>query len=433
MKETSGPVRTFPVAEAIRREFAAARSGKLPDFTDTERTFRHLSDARLRGTRRLFRLMGQPLLTRFMGSAGVAAVELGLPGARWMVENTVYKQFVGGANLSEAKRVIHQLAQRGVDSILDFGAEGKTSTAGMNAAQAESLRATDFASDVPAVIGSVVKLTSLFPYQTLATYNDREINFDAPGDPELKRGLERLNAVCKLGRERGCEVYLDAEESWIQHAIDRIAEHMMERYNRERVVVLTTCQLYRHDRLAYLNALHLRSRQRNFLLGVKLVRGAYMVKENKRARERDYPTPIQASLEATHRDYDAAVAFCIENRDTIVSCIASHNEASMTRAVALMNDADIPANHPNIRFSQLLGMSDNLTFNLAEGGYNVSKYMVYGPVREVLPYLVRRAQENTSVTGETGRELKLIDQELRRRSGAASSVVLPHHTPDGDK
>jgi proline dehydrogenase len=433
MKNTSGPVRTFPLAEAVRREFAARQRGELPDFSDTERTFRHVSDRQLRGTRRLFRLMGQSWLTRFMGSVGVQAVNWHLPGARWMVENTVYRQFVGGGSLSEAKATIHRLAERGVDSILDYGAEGKTDAAGMNAAQAESLRATEFAGEVPAVIGSVVKLTSLFPYEVLARFNDRPIDFADLRDPDLKRGMDRLNAICSLGRERRCEVYLDAEESWIQDSIDRIAEHMMERYNREEAVVLTTCQLYRHDRLSYLKALHLRARQRGFRLGVKLVRGAYMVKENKRAKENGYPSPIQPDLEATHRDFDAAVAYCIEQRQSITCCIASHNENSLTMALQDMQRLNIPTNHPAIRFSQLLGMSDNLTFNLAEGGYNVSKYMVYGPVREVLPYLVRRAQENTSVTGEAGRELNLLDREIARRSGAAPAVVLPHHTPDGDK
>jgi proline dehydrogenase len=433
MKNTSGPVKTFPLAEAVRRDFAAASEQAIPNFMDTERTFRHVSNRRLRATRWLFRLMGQPWLTSLMGSVGLRAVELGLPGAAWMVRQTVYQHFVGGANLSAAKGVIYRLAERGVDSILDYGAEGKHDAAGMNAAQEESIRATEFAAEVPAVIGSVVKLTSLFPFAVLARYNDSELAVHEIEDADYQTGLQRLDAICSLGRERGCEVYLDAEESWIQNSIDRIAEYLMEKYNHERVMVLTTCQFYRHDRLDYLKALHLRSRKKSYLLGLKLVRGAYMVKENKRAREQGYATPIQPSIEATHRDFNAAVDFCLDNRQTLVACIASHNAESLQLALRRMKRENIPVNHPHIRFSQLLGMSDNLTFNLAEGGYNVSKYMVYGPVREVLPYLLRRAQENTSVTGEAGRELQLLNQEINRRSRSASTVVLAHHRPDGNE
>lgn len=419
MKNTGGPVKAFPLAERARKAHVEATTASLPDFSDTALTFSHLSDARLRGTRRLFRLMGRPWLTRIMGSIGARLANWGVPGVTWMVKNTIYKQFVGGTTLEEAKSVVDILGSRGVDSILDFGAEGKATPAGMNAATEESLHATAFAAENAAVIGSVVKLTSLMPFATLERYNDRVINFDNLQDEDLRAGLERLDKICALGRERGCEVYLDAEESWIQSAIDQIAEHMMARYNRERHIVFTTCQLYRHDRLAYLRALHQRSRQNGYLLALKLVRGAYMVKEGKRAAAAGLPTPIQPDLETTHRDYDAAVAYCLEHREEIACCVATHNERSILRLLTAMQARGVVRNHPNVRFSQLLGMSGNLTFNLAEGGYNVSKYMVYGPVREVLPYLVRRAQENTSVTGETGRELRLLDEEVRRRASLA--------------
>lgn len=414
MKTSSGPVKAFPAAEQAREAYVAA-TRPLPDFSDTELTFSHLSDRRLRGKRRLFRLMGQAWLTRVMGSVGVRFADWGVPGVTWMVKNTVYKQFVGGTTLEEAQEVIDILARRGVSSILDFGAEGKATAEGMEEAAQESLRATEFASRTKAVIGSVVKLTSLFAHELLEKYNDQTIDFDQVTDPALRRGLDRLERVCSIGREHGCEIYIDAEESWIQHAIDQITEHMMGRHNRERHIVFTTCQLYRHDRLHYLKAAHLRSRQNGFKFALKLVRGAYMVKEGKRAATMGYASPIQPSLEATHHDFNAAVAYCLDHRDEIAFCVATHNEESVVRTITAMQERQIPRDHPNVRFSQLLGMSGNLTFNLAEGGYNVSKYMVYGPVKEVLPYLVRRAQENTSVTGETGRELRLLDEEVSRR------------------
>ncbi len=415
MKDTGGPQRQFPLAEKALEDWKEAKAGNLPDFSDTALTFSHLSDARLRGTQRLFRLMGIPWLTRLMGSLGKEAVYYHLPGAEWMVKNTVYKQFVGGTTLEEAQDPIAILAERGVDSILDYGVEGKETPAGMEAALQECLRSAEFAAKTPAVIGIVVKLTSLMPFSVLEEYNDKVIDFEYLTNADLIDGVNRTDRICRLGRERGCEVYIDAEESWIQHSIDRIAELMMSRYNRERHVVFTTCQLYRHDRLAYLKAVHLRARQNGYLLALKNVRGAYMNKERKRAEEMGYLSPIQPTVEASHRDYDAASAYCLEHREEIASCLASHNEASVVKQITAMGLLEIPRDHPNLRFSQLLGMSGNLTFNLAEGGYNVSKYMVYGPVKEVLPYLVRRAQENTSVTGETGRELRMLQEEVDRR------------------
>ncbi len=415
MKQKGGPERHFPLAEQALGNYRQAKASQLPDFSDTALTFSHLSDARLGGTQRLFRLMGMPWLTRLMGSLGVKAVNYRLPGAEWMVKNTLYKQFVGGTTLQEARGSIATLAERGVDCILDYGVEGKETPAGMEAALQECLHSAKFAATTPAVIGIVVKLTSLMPFETLAAYNDQYIDLERIADDDLVEGIKRTDHICRVGRERGCEVYIDAEESWIQNSIDRIAELMMARYNRERHVVFTTCQLYRHDRLAYLKALHQRARQQGFLLALKNVRGAYMSKERRRAEEMGYPSPIQANIEATHRDYDAASAYCLEHREEIASCLASHNEASVVRQITAMGQLNIPHNHPNLRFSQLLGMSGNLTFNLAENGYNVSKYMVYGPVREVLPYLVRRAQENTSVTGESGRELRMLEEEVARR------------------
>lgn len=415
MKKGSGPVREFPLANQVRKDYIKERKAGLPDFSNTALTFRHLSDARLLGTRRLFRLMGNPLLTSLLGKLGVRAVDWSLPGAKWMVKNTVYKQFVGGTDFQDAQQAIAQLAGRGVDSILDYGAEGLHTPAGMDASMEEVLRATEFCAENSAAIGSVVKLSGLIRFNVLESYNDKVIDFDRISDDELTTGLKRLDRICKLAHDRGTEIYLDAEESWIQSTIDQIAEYMMARYNQEQHIVFTTCQLYRHDRLTYLRALHRRSREQGFKLGLKIVRGAYMVKENKRAQTFGLRTPIQSTLQDTHDDFNEAAAYCLEHHEDLACCVASHNEESVTRHITRMAEMGIAADHPNVRFSQLLGMSDNLTFNLAEAGYNVSKYMVYGPVHEVLPYLVRRAQENTSVTGEAGRELKMLDEEVARR------------------
>jgi len=414
MKELGGPVKKFPLAEAALQQF---QESSLPDFTDTERTFRHLSDSDLKRTSWLFTMMGKPWLTNLLATAGLPAVKYNLPGAKWAVKHTVFPQFVGGSGLKESLPVIEKLYERKVTSILDYGAEAKNSQADFDKFEEEVKAAIRFSANNTAAVAGVVKITGLINDDVLEKYNP-----DVPvmgGDlspyPKLAKTLDRLDNICRLASENGVQIYIDAEESWMQNTIDALAAAMMERYNRDRVTVLHTYQMYRHDRLEFLKACHERALEYGYLLGAKLVRGAYMVKENAKAKEQGYPTPIQPSLAATHRDYNASVAYCLDHPETIACCIGSHNEESVKLTCRLMGEKGIAPGNPKVQFAQLYGMSDNLTFNLAESGYNVSKYMVYGPVKEVLPYLVRRAQENTSVTGEMGRELRLIRTELERR------------------
>lgn len=415
MKKSGGPVKQFPLAESALSDFVKAENElPLPDFSNTEETFRHLSDKELLDGSRMFSLMGKDWLTNIMSSLGVSAVKWGLPGAAWSVKNTIYRQFVGGTSLVSALPKIERLHERGVTSLLDYGAEAKSSTEDYNSFMKEVLRGIDFSAEAPAAIAVVVKITALAPDEMLEKLNTGGFDYDTT-DGELQATLRRLEAICAQAEKKGVQVYIDAEESWMQNSIDTFADRMMAQYNREKVVVLNTFQLYRHDRLEFLKDSHAKAKKNGYKLGAKLVRGAYMVKENARAKEMGYPTPIQPSLQATHDDYDAAVAYCINNINSICACLGTHNEASTRLGTELLKEKKIPRNHPHIHFAQLLGMSGNLTFNLAAGGYNVSKYMVYGPVKEVLPYLVRRAQENTSVTGEMGRELKMLREERTRR------------------
>ena len=415
MKKSAGPVKSFPLAEQALRTAREVSAERRPDFDDTATTFAHLSDGELRRATILFRLMGKPWLTRLMGTVGAAAVRLRLPLARRLVRATIYRQFVGGRSLKKARRRIRRLAELGVDSILDYGAEAGQEEEQFRRTLRKVLASIDFAADNESAIGGVVKLSGTIPLALLERYNAASAA-EIFAAPELAAGLERVSEVCRRAAAAGTEVYLDAEESWIQGTIDRIAETMMARHNTgARPLVFTTCQMYRHDRLVYLRELIARAAAEGWRPGVKLVRGAYINKENARAEAGGYPTPIQPSAAATHADYDAAVRFLFARRDELAFCLATHNRASTELLTGLMDDHLVPRDHPGIRFSQLLGMSDNLTFNLAAGGFNVSKYMVYGPVTQVLPYLVRRAQENTSVTGEAGRELALLERELRRR------------------
>lgn len=416
MKKSGGPVKKFPLAEEIVKDYVEdQRNLPLPDFGDTEKTFAHLPTRHLVQSGRMFWLMGKSWLTKLMAAVGVPAVKLRLPGAAWAVQNTVYRQFVGGTSLVAALPAIENLYEQNVTSILDYGAEAKNCEEDYNYFMKETLRGIEFSAEAPAANAVVVKLTALAPNEMLNRLNDAPLDFDDETLAYLQAALKRLDAICARAEKRGIHVYIDAEESWHQDTIDQLADRMMARYNREEPIVHNTFQLYRHDRLEFLKDSHAKARREGYKLGAKLVRGAYMVKENDRAEEKGYPTPIQPSLEATHRDYNNALRYCVEHINEISTCVGTHNEASVRLMTELLRDHDIPRNHPNIRSAQLLGMSDNLTFNLAADGYNASKYMVYGPVAEVLPYLVRRAQENASVTGEMGRELRMIREEIKRR------------------
>ncbi|MEL6907962.1 MAG: proline dehydrogenase family protein, partial [Planctomycetota bacterium] len=252
-----------------------------------------------------------------------------------------------------------------------------------------------------------------------ASFSASRIDFSGDLEPELARVVDRLDAVCAAAAKANVQVNIDAEESWFQNTVDQLADEMMRRHNGAQPIVLNTFQLYRHDRLAFLRTSFERAEAGGYLLGAKLVRGAYMEKERDRARENGYESPIQPDLASTHRDYDDAVRFCLEHHERVGVVIGSHNENSMRLGARLVDELGIPRAHPHVQFAQLLGMSDNLTFNLAAAGFNAAKYLVYGPVTDVLPYLVRRAQENTSVTGEVGRELGMIRTERRRRRAAS--------------
>jgi proline dehydrogenase len=234
---------------------------------------------------------------------------------------------------------------------------------------------------------------------------------------EWQRVVERIIRICEAAEAKNIGVLIDAEESWIQDPVDALTMQMMERFNRKKTVIYNTIQLYRHDRLQFLKDSFASAQQKGFVLGAKLVRGAYMEKERKRAASMNYPSPIQPNKSATDRDYNAALEFCIDYINHIALIVASHNEYSNLLTTELLDKKGLPHNHPHVHFSQLYGMSDNITFNLAKNSFRVSKYLPFGPIGDVIPYLMRRAQENSSVSGQTGRELGLIKKEIERRKG----------------
>jgi proline dehydrogenase len=385
------------------------------DFSNTEIAFEHLSDQELKKTAWLFRIMSRPWLVQFGSAIGLRAVEWRLPGAEAAVRHTIFEQFVGGTTLLNCQPTIERLKKNNTLTILDYGAEAKEREEDFNVTMNENIRAIEFAArsggSIPVVstkITGLAQFNLLERIQSNATMTREELS-------AYRNVLKRIDSICYTAANKGVSVFIDAEESWIQDALDHLVWLMMKRYNKERVVVYNTYQMYRHDRLQFLTESFDRAQKEGFLLGAKLVRGAYMEKERKRAYETGYPDPINPDKQATDDLYNTALRFCLENIEKIGLCNASHNAESSLALADMMAQKGLPANHPNILFSQLFGMSDNLTFNLAKAGYRVAKYVPYGQVHDVIPYLIRRAQENTSVTGDAGRELKLIEQEIKRR------------------
>lgn len=391
-------------------------------FDNTENAFEYKSNKELKSAKFLFSTMGYPWFVQLGTRLTPFIMKTGLP-VHGIIRKTIFKQFVGGETLEETAGVGAVLGKYGVQVILDYGVEGKEGEDSFDHATEEFIRVINYAATQTNIPFISIKVTGLARFALLQTLNeaprlrsgihDHEVEID-----EWDRVRERMYAICEIASEKNIGVLVDAEESWIQDPIDRLTMEMMEIFNKGKIVVYNTIQLYRHDRLHFLKLSHQIAQQKGFKLGVKLVRGAYMEKERARAKKMGYPSPIQPDKEASDKDYDLAVRYCIDHLDQIAVIIASHNEASNLLTAELLDQKNIPHNHPHIHFSQLYGMSDNITFNLAKEGFSVSKYLPFGPIRDVIPYLMRRAQENSSVSGQTGRELSLIKRELARRKSA---------------
>ena len=382
-------------------------------FDDTEIAFATRSNEELAKARWMFRLMGNGAVVDIGSHLTRMALRIGLP-VESLVKQTIYSQFCGGETLEESIPVIDRLAKQEVCTILDYGVEAKESEAEFDANVEEQVRAIDFADGRASVPYISCKITGYAPFALLERLSSgAELTAEECAAVERLEG--RLKQICDVAVASDVAVYVDAEESWIQDAIDRLVDELMAKYNVDKPVVFNTIQLYRHDRLAFLKASHARAESEGYLLGVKLVRGAYMDKERERAEEQGYPSPIHENKAAVDADYDAALTFCLAHIERIAFCAATHNEASCRHFVERAVEAGVALRHPHLHFAQLMGMSDHISFNLARAGANASKYVPYGPVREVVPYLIRRAEENRSISGQVGRELRLIRQEIKRR------------------
>jgi len=355
-------------------------------------------------------------LTKVGGKLLNFALSIGLP-VKGLVKSTVFEHFCGGESIEDCESRILELGQFNVKTILDYSVEGKQREEDFDQFLGKAVASIERASKDSNVPFCVFKMTALIPFDLLKKVSTQE-ELSEEESNEFLKGRNRVDIICQNAANAGIPIMIDAEESWIQDAIDEIALIMMHRYNQERALIYNTAQLYRHDRLAYIKELYEQSQQEGFYIGLKLVRGAYMEKERARAARKGYQDPIQPNKEATDLDFNRAVEFCIDHLDRIAFCCGSHNEYSSMLLTELMQKKDIAADDPQIYFSQLLGMSDHISFNLAKQHYNVAKYVPYGPVKEVMPYLIRRAEENTSIAGQTNRELDLVETELERRKKA---------------
>ena len=382
-------------------------------FNNTEVAFALKSNSELERAYFLFKLIESQPLVRIGTAVTNFALKAHLP-VEGLIRSTVFDHFCGGVNENDCLSVVDKMFTKGVSSVLDYSVEGKEEEAQFDAALEMTLKTIEFAKERHAIPFAVFKPTGFGRFALYQKIGEGKALTNEEQE-EWNRVVARFEKVCQTAHEKDVALLIDGEESWMQDAADELVAQMMQKYNQEKAIVFNTLQMYRWDRLDYLKKLHERAKAEGFYIGMKLVRGAYMEKENARAQEKGYKSPICVSKQATDDNFDAAVLYMLENIDKMAIFAGTHNEKSSYTLMQLMQEKGIAKNDNRIFFGQLYGMSDNISYNLAAHGYNVAKYLPFGPVRDVMPYLIRRAEENTSVAGQTSRELTLIKKEKERR------------------
>jgi proline dehydrogenase len=382
-------------------------------FDNTKVAFALKTDTELDRAYFLFKMIDNEPLVRIGTAVTNFALKAHLP-VEGLIRATVFDHFCGGTTEEDCLSVVDKMYTKGVSSVLDYSVEGKEEEEQFDAALEMTLKTVEFARERKAIPFAVFKPTGLGRFYLYEKIGEKQ-PLTLEEQKEWNRIVARFDLICKTAFEKDVALLIDGEESWMQDAADDLVTQMMQKYNKQKAIVFNTLQLYRWDRLDYLKKLHEQAKAEGFFIGMKLVRGAYMEKEHKRAEEKGYPTPICESKEATDINYDAAMAYMMDNLDSMSIFAGTHNELSSYKVIELMKDKGIAKNDHRIWFGQLYGMSDNISYNLAEHGYNVAKYLPFGPVRDVMPYLIRRAEENTSVVGQTSRELNLLKTEKDRR------------------
>lgn len=382
-------------------------------FNDTEVAFALKSDTELDRAYFLFKMIANEPLVRIGTAVTNFALKAHLP-VDGLIRATVFDHFCGGVNEVDCLSVVDKMFTKGVSSVLDYSVEGKEEEVQFDAALEMTLKTVEFAKERQAIPFAVFKPTGLGRLDLYEKVGAKAALSPAE-EIEWKKVKDRFELICKTAHQKDVALLIDAEESWMQDAADDLVEEMMRKFNKEKVIVFNTLQLYRWDRMDYLKKLHERAKSDGFYIGMKLVRGAYMEKENARAEEKGYQSPICASKQATDDNYNTAVDYMMKHIDHMAIFAGTHNEESSYKLMEMQQANNIAKNDKRIWYGQLYGMSDNISYNLASHGYNVAKYLPFGPVRDVMPYLIRRAEENTSVAGQTSRELNLLKTERDRR------------------
>jgi proline dehydrogenase len=383
------------------------------DFTNSEIAFKNKTNAQLKEAYVLFKIMNNPFWVKTGKNLTRFAFSIHLP-IDWIIRNTIYKFFVGGRSIEDCSKTIKKLSERNVHTILDFAAEGEEDDKIFDNTCNEVLRTIDYAKENSNTPFSVFKITGIARFDLLVKVSAKE-ELTQEEKQEYERVYNRVKSIFHKGYELGVPVLVDAEETWIQPILDDLFLEFMKAYNKEKAIVHNTYQMYCHNSINSLKEHHKIALENGVKFGLKIVRGAYMEKERARAKEMGYPSPIQPDKAATDRDFNAIIHYLVDNIDTIDFMVATHNEESSELLARLIKGKNLPLNHPSIYFAQLYGMSDHITYNIAEKGYNVAKYVPYGAVKTMMPYLFRRAEENSSVKGQSSRELRLIESEVKRR------------------
>ncbi|MCX2452029.1 proline dehydrogenase family protein [Pedobacter sp. PLR] len=386
---------------------------KTLNFDNTEVAFRNKSNSDLNAGYWLFKVISSNFLTKVGPPITNFFLNIGLP-IKSIIKATIFKHFCGGETIAECEHTIAQLAVGNVGTILDYSVEGEEEESVFDFTCEEIIRTIERAAGDKRLPISVFKVTGIGRFALLEKLDAKQ-TLTAAEEAEYAKVKARCEKICRVAYDKNVPIMVDAEETWIQDTIDELAIDMMRLFNRERIIIYNTYQMYRHDKLADMKADHLIAKAAGYILGVKMVRGAYMEKERRRAEEMGYLSPIQPNKAASDRDYDESLNYCMAHIEEIAIVCGTHNEDSCRVLADLLDKHKVDHNHPHVYFAQLLGMSDNLSFNLSDAGYNVAKYVPYGPIKAVMPYLFRRAQENTSIAGQTSRELGLIMKEKERR------------------
>ncbi|SFG46563.1 proline dehydrogenase family protein [Pontibacter chinhatensis] len=383
------------------------------DPNNLQVTFCNKTDKEIKLAYWLFGMMGKPALVAAGGAAAQLALKLKLP-VKGLIRNTIYKHFCGGETVQEAQQVVQKLAAARIQTVLDYAAEAQSTEAGFDMVRDEVLQNIIIGRETKSFSLISVKLTGIGSSNIFRKLHLRQ-ELTPEEQADFARTQQRLDDICQAATEANITVYLDAEESWLQNPMDELAEEMMRRYNTKRAVVFNTLQMYRTDRIDYLKSCLRRFEGEPVIVGIKIVRGAYLEKEQLRAKQQGYPCPVFTRKSDTDKSFNQAIDICLEHLHRVEFCAATHNEQSTSYLTSRIQEDSIRPYRHRIHFSQLYGMSDNLTYNLAAAGYNASKYLPYGEVATALPYLIRRAEENTSIAGQMGRELSLLQQEIKRR------------------